>query len=216
MRRRQGYGCPRQGRRRIRHRLRQQSPQRHQRGQRRDRLRRPPRGAADRRVEHPGRDLLLSDNVGADGAAPRPSASRAFDHLVDTDQLPSPRMPSIGHRYLGGICDTVGLVSWSSTTPSARIRAWRPARPTRPTSALRRSVRLREFPAGVGEVVEQPGASPSVDLWTTQERCPQPHRRRIHKNSDIIVCRSWIFAFASSRVTARYRYPTIRNGRGST
>ena len=122
MRRRRCYGCPRQGRRRILHRLRQQSAQRHQRGQRRDRLRRPPRGAADRRVEHPGRDLPLSDNIGTDGAAPRPGTGRPLDHLVDTDQLPSPRMPSIGHRYLGGRCGTVGLVSWSSTTGSVCIR----------------------------------------------------------------------------------------------
>ena len=117
------YGCPGQGRCRVLHRPRQQGLQHHQRGHRRDRLRRPPHGAADRRVEHPGRDLLLSDNVGADGAAPRPSAGRTFDHLVDTDQLPCPRMPSIGHRYLGGRCGTVGLVSWSSTIANACTRA---------------------------------------------------------------------------------------------
>src|SRR4051812_37982660 len=74
---------------------------------------------------------------------------------------------------------------WTFTTPSARIRAWRPARPTKPTSALRRSARLREFPAGVGEVVDKPGASPPVDLWTTQERCPQPELHPVYLDTHL-------------------------------
>ena len=48
---------------------------------------------------------------------------------------------------------SVGI--WPSTTASGRIRAWRLARPTKPTSVHRRSAQLRKFAASIQKVIER-------------------------------------------------------------
>ena len=226
MRRRQGYGCPRQGCRRIRHRLRQQNAQRHQRGQRRDRLQRPPRGAAGRRVEHPGRNPPWSGNVDIDETTPRPGTALPFDHLMNADQPPSPRMPGLGDSHLVTRCRTMGLVLWDCTTTNTAIARSGSSRPTPGTqakttlssSAGRSSTPKLAPPTPPGghdrSETGPPSATsasiPSATSATTKsETLPNRHRTTPLTNTGR-YCARWLSPGVASRPATRSPRPSRR------
>ena len=53
-------------------------------------------------------------------AASSDRTARFLDHLMDSNNPPSPRMPSIRDLALGADVDTVGVLSSCSITPSDR------------------------------------------------------------------------------------------------
>jgi len=65
-------------------------------------------------------------------AASSDRAARFLDHLMDSNNPPNPRMPSIRDLALGTDVGAVGVLSSCCTTPSGPIRRLviRPRRPS--------------------------------------------------------------------------------------
>ncbi len=99
---------------------------------------------ASRSVQHPGRDLLNLHDRRFRQAAPHHRAAAPFDHPVQEDGSPEPRMPFIANPNLATASDTMGLVEGSCTTAAGRIRALTGRRRTRPISTGCRTLRRPE------------------------------------------------------------------------
>jgi len=99
---------------------------------------------ASRSVQHPGRDFLNLHDRRFRQAAPSHRAAAPFDHLVQEDDSPGPRMPFITNPNLATASDTMGLVEGSCTTAAGRIRALTGRRRTRPISTGCRTSRRPE------------------------------------------------------------------------
>src|SRR3954471_12224320 len=91
---------------------------------------------------------------------------------------------------------SVGI--WTFTTASAHIRAWQPARPTRPTLVHRCSAQLRKFAAGIEKVIERAretacGFVDNASALPTDPQAPHPKEQRYHGPSGFDLCASLQF-----------------------
>jgi len=116
------------------HHVAKESPQLRERPPCRDRFHCHMHRTASRSVQHPGRDLLNLHDRRFRQAAPRHRAAAPFDHLVQENGSPEPRMPFIANPNLATASDTMGLVEGSCTMVAGRIRALTGRRQTRPIS----------------------------------------------------------------------------------
>ncbi len=116
------------------HHVAKESPQLRERPPCRDRFHCHMHRTASRSVQHPGRDLLNLHDRRFRQAAPHHRAAAPFDHPVQEDGSPEPRMPFIANPNLATASDIMGLVEGSCTIAVGRIRALTGRRRTRPIS----------------------------------------------------------------------------------
>jgi hypothetical protein len=93
-----------------RHDLQEQGPQCRQGAQLGHRLRHAAHSSAGRTVEHPGRDLLRSDDAFAGQAAAQDRSGRPGDHLMDAYGPPGPWMPGVHDLTIVEDRGTVGVL----------------------------------------------------------------------------------------------------------
>ena len=149
------------------------------------------------RVEHPYRYLQRTHrSLAVHHRAPRYRARRPSNHVMDSDEPSSPRMPRVDNlSFLGETgtgTGTVGVVSLGCTTKSAPTRRWMDARRARfiaPVGRLKSRWR-----SGGGEPEQRPVAS-TTGRWpgnverglihistgwdTPRPRTPTPHYRHL-------------------------------------
>jgi len=150
------------------HHVAKESPQLRERPPCRDRFHCHMHRTASRSVQHPGRDLLNLHDRRFRQAAPRHRAAAPFDHLVQENGSPEPRMPFIANPNLATASDTMGLVEGSCTMDVDRIRALTGRRRTRPISTG--CHRSRQLEPGGAPLKKAPGAVQTTGATSVARR----------------------------------------------
>jgi hypothetical protein len=158
-------------------RLSQQRLQRRERGRIDARLRRHPHRHARCPIQHPPRQLEPAIQASLVETATKNDVSRLFDHLMDANHTPKPRMPGILHLACLG---PVGVPSSRCTTTSGRTSATvtRAAGRGTPSSASSASHPQDKKVKTTNELKALPVTSWGAHdcrlfLWTTDAHLPQ-------------------------------------------